>query len=341
MQMAPDHPCSTKMLIRRFESMSSSDLNPSRSQCHASPVKPSVSTLVPAHSPSKRASVCCSAANEASTGTDDVDGKGKEKDKSPIRQSIRNLLSVFTGKRHVSGGSPRSTSLALEPERSTRGALARAGAEKTLPAVPVPGIDVTASSGGADSRYEDVQMARPPMARGITGKLPRVTLFDAPVPPIPSDEDLLGSPSRNPRAAAKIHGALLYLSHYKNSLGSFSSPVWLPCTVTLEVEDQAVVVSWANPDEDEGQVTPRLHMVTLARCTDIRSLVTSQLDEHDMMTPLVGCKDDLRIRDFKVFELLFEGREREKFAARTVRERVRWVSAIWLAGSSLSGVWVH
>ena len=35
--------------------------------------------------------------------------------------------------------------------------------------------------------------------------------------------------------------------------------------------------------------------------------------------------------EWKVFELLFEGRPRERFAARSLTERATWVSAIWYA----------
>ncbi|KAM6501962.1 hypothetical protein JOM56_001939 [Amanita muscaria] len=200
----------------------------------------------------------------------------KGKDKSPIRQSIRNLLSVFSSKKHGSGGSPKRN-----------------------------------------------------IMKGITGILPRVTLFDAPVPPIPLDQvspDPSPMPSRKHRGPTKTCGALLYLSHYENSFGSFSSPAWLPCTVTLEVDDHSIIVSWKNP-EAQQPLKMQTHTVTLARCTDVRSLVGDQLDQQDIDIPISGC--NLVIEHFKVFELLFEGRQREKFAAKTVRERAKWVSAIW------------
>lgn len=338
--MSLDHQRSARMLIHRFESMSSSsdvDLVQSQSQV---PFTAAATTVLPIRSAGSHVSAgstsSCSKAQGAlvSPGKNEI---AKGKDKSPIRQSIRNLLSVFSSKKHGSGGSPKRKSEQHQLDRTgdAQGItmLARE-AEKSLPSTPrqVSGrylqpIDAILSNDDDENGQADIM--RPHIARGITGILPRVTLFDAPVPPIPLDQvspDSSSAPSRKHRGPTKTCGALLYLSHDENSFGSFSSPAWLPCTVTLEVDDHSIIVSWKNPEARQPLKT-QTHTVTLARCTDVRSLVGDQLDQKDINIPISGC--NLVIEHFKVFELLFEGRQREKFAAKTVRERAKWVSAIW------------
>ncbi|KAJ6609872.1 hypothetical protein B0H10DRAFT_453225 [Mycena sp. CBHHK59/15] len=61
----------------------------------------------------------------------------------------------------------------------------------------------------------------------------------------------------------------------------------------------------------------------LKHCTDVRSLSSMKLDPEERAL-LPG-----DVKDIKVFEILFEGRAREKFATTSIRERARWVSAIW------------
>jgi hypothetical protein len=69
---------------------------------------------------------------------------------------------------------------------------------------------------------------------------------------------------------------------------------------------------------------PFIHTIRLSNCTDVRSLSSQQLDaEECALLPKGDTKEP------KVFEILFEGKAREKFAATSVRERAEWVSAIW------------
>ncbi|KIL62568.1 hypothetical protein M378DRAFT_25533 [Amanita muscaria Koide BX008] len=335
--MSLDHQRSARLLIHRFESMSSSsDVDLVQSQFQA-PFTTATTTVLPIRSAGSHVSAGSTSSHSFSKaqGAPVSPGKNeiaKGKDKSPIRQSIRNLLSVFSSKKHGSGGSPKRNTMKSELDR-TGDAPMLVEAEKSLPSTPrqVSGrylqpIDAILSD---DEENGQADIMRPHIARGITGILPRVTLFDAPVPPIPLDQvspDPSPMPSRKHRGPTKTCGALLYLSHYENSFGSFSSPAWLPCTVTLEVDDHSIIVSWKNPEAQQPLKT-QTHTVTLARCTDVRSLVGDQLDQQDIDIPVSGC--NLVIEHFKVFELLFEGRQREKFAAKTVRERAKWVSAIW------------
>ncbi|KAJ7703241.1 hypothetical protein B0H17DRAFT_1327038 [Mycena rosella] len=90
-------------------------------------------------------------------------------------------------------------------------------------------------------------------------------------------------------------------------------PVWSFCSASLE--DDTMHLTWPT--------TPSTHSILLKRCTDVRSLMASQLDP-DERALLPG-----DVTDLKVFEILFDGRAPERFATTSVRERARWVSAIW------------
>ena len=267
--------------------------------------------------------------------------KDRDRDKSPIRQSIINLLSVF--KRNPSAGKKDSPTPTPAPGRDygpaeyefapglttselglgplyERNAIETRGAavcgfddDKALPSVPSNGQYLEV---GIPLYDNDEDAERPP----------GVTLFDAPVPCISSADDY---PSVSQSKKRQVCGVLLYLSQSADHLGSFQGPTWRPCTAALEEDIRSIRVSWSDPTSEEERALT--HVVSLAQCADVRSLTASQLDERDVEIPLVGCKDELRIEDFKVFEILFEGKVREKFAARTVRERARWVSAIWFA----------
>ncbi|KAF8629409.1 hypothetical protein AX15_003463 [Amanita polypyramis BW_CC] len=309
------HRGSTKVLVNRYESMSSDWTRPWESPTPRGPSTPY--------------RIGCNA---------------KDKEKSPIRQSIMSLFSVF--KKNTQAGRKGISGVCSDPEFESeregeqrhevgpgpdfeRNAIEiRVGHghgpnDKALPSIPAVGAVCSQIQylwvDGASSGDDRDNSAGTENGRGVT-------LFDAPVPtPISLAEDTLcdlAVPKKR-----QICGVLLYLSQYSSNLGSSDSPVWLPCTATLGAGDRSIVVSWSNPSSEEGQTS--MHTVHLAGCTDIRSLVTSQLNEHDTKIPLMGCKEELKIADFKVFEILFEGRERERFAARTVRDRARWVSAIW------------
>ncbi|KAF8070690.1 hypothetical protein FPV67DRAFT_1488366 [Lyophyllum atratum] len=70
---------------------------------------------------------------------------------------------------------------------------------------------------------------------------------------------------------------------------------------------------------------PSIHTIQLSNCTDVRSLSMEQLNpEEGAMLP-----KRREIEELKIFEILFEGRPREKFAANSVQERAGWVSAVW------------
>lgn len=177
-----------------------------------------------------------------------------KKDRSPIRQSICNLFSVFK-KVNVVGKfkSDQNTSIVDRPEQAL-----------------------------------------------YTSASPSVFDFK-PLPPV-----------------KRKTGPLLYLartSHLSSSLPIL--PVWTTCTATIETN--MILISWLT-----AHGNPSIYTISLSNCTDVRSLSSQQLDaEERALLP----KGDTK--ELKVFEILFEGRTREKFAATSVQERAEWVSAIW------------
>lgn len=178
-----------------------------------------------------------------------------KKDKSPLRQSFRNLFSVFKKTNTLGKGKWEDGGPSLSNYR-----------KESLPIVlDTPG------------------MSAPPVLR---------------------------SRSR------QMTSSLLYLSRIP-SLSNSILPVWTTCTVTLESD--RIVISWLTPHGN-----PSTHSIPLSHCSDVRSLSLQQLDHDEAALLPKGATEDL-----KLFEILFEGKAREKFAATSVRERAGWVSAIW------------
>jgi len=210
-----------------------------------------------------------------------IQGFGAKKDKSPIRQSLRNLFSVI---------------------KKGAGGLAKRRSEDRLGlatgAAP-PGTKLSPASSSADERNEfegSVAMKANPVA--TTARLQK----------------------------KRITGPLFYLTHGAPTL--LSSPcrlVWTSCSVTLDVDARKLLVtSFTGPGTD---IELCIHEILLSQCTDIRSLAVTQLssEEKRALDEVVGPEKET----LRVFEVLFEGREKEKFAARSVKERAGWISAIW------------
>ncbi|KAG6866762.1 hypothetical protein C0991_011421 [Blastosporella zonata] len=139
-------------------------------------------------------------------------------------------------------------------------------------------------------------------------------------PPALDDHPGLSAPPVLRSRSRKLASSLLHLSRTPLLLTDSSDlkPVWTSCTATLEPD--TIVVVGRTPHGN-----PSAYIIELSNCTDVRSLSLQQLDSNESaMLPRKGEHDE-----FKVFEILFEGRPREKFAANSVQERAGWVSAIW------------
>lgn len=132
-------------------------------------------------------------------------------------------------------------------------------------------------------------------------------------------QDTPGSERVPDKPVPPYSGPLLYLSRSTDSpMASTMLPVWTACTATLEGGN--ILITWFTV-----QGNPSTHIISLSECADVRSLALSEINPDERaLLPVTADSEDLR-----VFEVLFEGKAREKFAARSVQERAGWVSAIW------------
>ncbi|KAH9892796.1 hypothetical protein C8Q73DRAFT_699504 [Cubamyces lactineus] len=226
---------------------------------------------------------------------EDVTEKPKEKGRSPIRQSFRNLLSVF---------------------KKSKPAQTDQQQQETTPSLTLSVPGTRYSSGGRSSCTSPEAARANPLGRpSLTLQIPSAGLT-------PTDPRNCVSPIS---AHTGKQGPLLYLCRATQS-GSDTAktnenadlpPVWMPCLAQLHTTH--VLVSWQT---SQGNPTSRL--VPFTACTDVRSLALGELDPGERSVLPAVERPDLR-----VFELLFEGRAREKFAVEGVTERAGWVSAIW------------
>lgn len=156
-----------------------------------------------------------------------------------------------------------------------------------------------------------------------------ISQISAPIPIPDSPEDLVqvhsGShltsqpPPPAPSELVALHsGALyhLYRDGSNSDSGTSSLPIWLQCFVTLD-EDKITVTQ-----HSVDGLNLSVCKILLAECADVRSITTEQLEslERSLLPSEV---------DVKLFELEFDGKPREKFAALTLQDRAAWVGAIW------------
>ncbi|KAI9569605.1 hypothetical protein HD554DRAFT_2020185 [Boletus coccyginus] len=125
----------------------------------------------------------------------------------------------------------------------------------------------------------------------------------------PSWKEIAPSPNRT---GSVLSGSLLYLSRPPSHL-----PVWMSCTVALY--DSHLLLTWYTMRD-----TPSSHIIQLDGFMGVRSL-----NERVSRPDTEG--------DLKTFELTFEGRPKETFAATSSQDRARWVGAIWDAVLSSQG----
>lgn len=146
--------------------------------------------------------------------------------------------------------------------------------------------------------------------------------------------------AQSTRPQKEMSGSLLYLTRVITSaeLSQLHSPVgislstdapdvgkiaWTTCTVTLK-SNKLVLSSFT------AEMHLMIHEILFADFANIRSRSSQQLsaDEAQLL------EETSRFSEggndvFKVFEIQFAGRPKEMFAARSVRERAGWISAIW------------
>jgi hypothetical protein len=235
------HQNSTKLLINRFEMLGTPPPE--------TPLARGKSTRKHQYVDYKQTTV--------SLHTPDDKLKPHKRDKSPIRQSIRNLLSVL--------------------KKGTIGLSKKSDDKLGVPYV------------GPQSKEEE--------SKSSSSEWPINQVKET---------------SKSRSSGKKQTGSLLYLAGEQGSLA------WTTCNVTLE--GNKIVLASFTPNMDLY-----VHEIILSHCADIYSLSHAQLDA-DEAAMLHAVADGAKM---KIFEILFKGRSREKFAAKTVRERAGWISAIW------------
>ncbi|PPQ68030.1 hypothetical protein CVT25_014491 [Psilocybe cyanescens] len=223
-------------------------------------------------------------------------GTGLKKDRSPIRQSLKNLFSVL---------------------KKGAGGLTKRRSEDREPLLALGVVGAGAVGAGLLTRPSE-DLGRGTNLKGHSKASPAST----------------GSFSRPKK---KMTGSLHYLIHSS----SFSpdsgtqNKTWTPCSVTLEPETHKLLVSSFTTGSGslpgEGMEL-YVHEIALSGCVNIRSLSATQLGAAEARLLLEEGGAQGEGDKMKVFEILFEdggGRVREMFAARSVRERAGWISAIW------------
>ena len=109
-----------------------------------------------------------------------------------------------------------------------------------------------------------------------------------------------------------ISGPALYLSTHASTENIL--PVWTGCNVALYPTH--ILVTWHTTYGN-----PISHMIKLAPCVDIKSILLDELGEFEVAL--------LPDRDRKAFSLSFEDARPEKFLVASISERAKWVSSIW------------
>ena len=112
-------------------------------------------------------------------------------------------------------------------------------------------------------------------------------------------------------------GPLLHLSQ-PTSASSPILPVWIPCDAVLH--QSHILLTSATT-----QGIRRTDVVSLRACTDVKSLTSGDIGAEQRA--LLPAMENSAIP--KVFELVFDGKEKQRFAVPTVKDRAAWVSAIW------------
>ncbi|KIK90795.1 hypothetical protein PAXRUDRAFT_14144 [Paxillus rubicundulus Ve08.2h10] len=163
-----------------------------------------------------------------------------------------------------------------------------------------------------DDNEEYISPRHTPEYDDITASQELLALSQSRIISGPPDRDMALSWSK---ANAQLSNSLLYFSR-PSSLASSLLPIWISCTVTLY--DSHLLITWYTVHGN-----PSSHIIPLSGCTDVHSLALKHMDPDERVL-LPGSGGDL-----KTFELLFEGRPREKFATTSSQDRARWVSAIW------------
>ncbi|KAI9442320.1 hypothetical protein H4582DRAFT_1809208 [Lactarius indigo] len=146
-------------------------------------------------------------------------------------------------------------------------------------------------------------------------RLGKEKVYEAPSEPAPPVEQVSSSdPLKHENKPDP--GPLLHLS--TPAPASSILPVWVTCDAALH--GSHILLTSATTQGIQSTI-----VVSLRACTDIKSLAPDEIvAEHRALLPTMEDSTDP-----KVFELFFDGKESQRFAAPTVKDRAAWVSAIW------------
>jgi hypothetical protein len=224
-------------------------------------------------------------------------GGGGKKEKSPIRQSLRNLFSVL-----------------------------KKGA------------------GGLTKKKGDDEFGELPDGHDAIGTLQKRRNLKGRVDGPPAIHLNLVKAKTLPSQAKTMTGSLLYLTRIlpPGELDLCAKPVsslmdnlaWTSCNVTLDPTSRKLHLS-----SFTSELQFVVHEISLTGCADIRSLSVSQLSEKEAkVLDEVSVKLEGELGRLKAFEMTFvDGRAKERFAAKSVKERAGWICAIWYVFNFPSG----
>jgi hypothetical protein len=117
-------------------------------------------------------------------------------------------------------------------------------------------------------------------------------------------------------------GDIIHLSRPFTSTASHTLlPVWTHACMGL-YSFQLILSIASSGGQSETQ------SILLAGCVDVRPLGSREIGEHERAMMPDRVEPD-RIDEPRVFELVYQGGQKEIFGAATVKERAKWVSAIW------------
>lgn len=123
------------------------------------------------------------------------------------------------------------------------------------------------------------------------------------------------SPPSHKRNSGKYSGPVLYLSAKDCSPDIL--PVWVSCKATLE--NSVMLISWTT-----AHGLSSTDVLPLTQMSTVRSLALYDMDAKERaMLPA-----SQSVREFKIFEILCEERQGEKFATSSDQDRTNWIGAI-------------
>lgn len=136
-------------------------------------------------------------------------------------------------------------------------------------------------------------------------------------------EDSLRSRTTAPASQVGMSGTVLYMARVSDGVSMNSIlPVWTTSTASLAMPHLVISSVSINGHPDT-------QMISLQDVSDVRSLTSHEFDSEE----LALLPKDYELEDLRFFEILMDGKPRERFAVTSLHERADWVSSIWFVGN--------